>query len=578
LSERTLRDRPAAVLGVTAVTMASLGLFFVSRGKWSNAFIDGNVWMIPDSIARGAVLYRDVVHWFGPFTPYFHAAFFRVFGSSYTTLVLVGVIGSVATVGALFYSLRQGVPRTEALLWSALSIPALIFMPNSGGAILGMGYRIWHAATFTLAAIGLSCRSSPDRGEPNPLVIGLLCGMAGLCRTEWGLAALLGSVAVEAARYGISRRFSRQAVLTALVFLAVFGTGLGLMVAVAGAGPVLGDGHLLLISLPEETKAFLLNFSGIRDWRRGLLQLLYSASLCLLAAITIEVWAVIRIDPRRLQWRLPWLAGGHLFVALHPEYGGGSSVVLFSVAPLACAISLIAGIRRPHEPRSAVLIGFGLVGLVLFHRKPFFIGDSPYVGPPLLFALVATAAVADHAIEAERLPEVRSRLRRGLRIAVVALIGFAFWGRTLQYVRDPRIPVLGTDGMVTADSSTVRTVSLLTERIRRDTPVGGALVVFPEGEVLNYLTGRQNPLRHQLYIPGYLSRETEPEILCELERAKPAAIVVLRRFAGEYGRAYFGNQYGRPTLAWIRQNYEERPFGANVPGQPVHLFLRTRNP
>lgn len=578
MTVRARRARWLTLAGVIALAGASVGLFLVSRGKWSNALIDGNVWMIPDSIARGELLYRDLVHWFGPFTPYFHGAFFRIFGSSFSTLVLAGLIGSIATLGALFYALRQGVPRTEVLLWSTLSIPALVFMPNSGGAILGMGYRIWHAATFSLAAVALSARSSPGRPEPNPIVIGSLCGMAGLCRTEWGFAALVGSLAAEAARRGIDRSFLRRAVVTGLVFLALFGTGLGLMVALAGAGSVLCEGHVLLTGLPEETKTFLLNFSGIPDWRRGVLQLLYSACVWLTAAITIDLWAAIRNDPDRFRRRLPWLAGAHLFLALHPEYGGGSSVVLFSFAPLACAISLIAGMRRPREPRSAVLIGFGLIGLVLFHRKPFFIGDSPYVGPPLLFALVATAALADHAIAVERLPEVRSRLRRGLRIAVIAMIGFAFSGRTLQYLRDPRIPLPGTGGMISADTSTVRSISLLTGRIRRDTPVNGGLVVFPEGEVLNYLTGRRNPLRHKLYIPGYLSRDTEPEIIRELERARPAAIVVLRRFAGEYGRAYFGNQYGRPTLAWIEQNYEERPFGGKMTGEPARLFVRARNP
>src|SRR5207249_10307282 len=59
-------------------------LFLVSRGKWSDAIIDsGREWIVPDALARGDLLYRDVVYWFGPFTPYFHAAFFALFGSSF---------------------------------------------------------------------------------------------------------------------------------------------------------------------------------------------------------------------------------------------------------------------------------------------------------------------------------------------------------------------------------------------------------------------------------------------------------------------------------------------------------------
>src|SRR5690349_20924591 len=75
---------------------ATILLFLVSRGKWSDAIVDsGREWIVPDALARGDVLYRDVVYWFGPFTPYAHAALFRIFGSSFQTLVLAGVVASI---------------------------------------------------------------------------------------------------------------------------------------------------------------------------------------------------------------------------------------------------------------------------------------------------------------------------------------------------------------------------------------------------------------------------------------------------------------------------------------------------
>jgi len=84
----TRRKRRIAAIGAAALVLASVGLFLVSRGKWSDAIIDsGREWIVPDALARGDLLYRDVVYWFGPFTPYFHAAFFRIFGSSFSTLV-----------------------------------------------------------------------------------------------------------------------------------------------------------------------------------------------------------------------------------------------------------------------------------------------------------------------------------------------------------------------------------------------------------------------------------------------------------------------------------------------------------
>jgi hypothetical protein len=53
------------------------------------------------------------------------------------------VIGTAAASrSCLFIALRQVTARTEAAIWIALAITALMFMPDTGRAILGMGYRM----------------------------------------------------------------------------------------------------------------------------------------------------------------------------------------------------------------------------------------------------------------------------------------------------------------------------------------------------------------------------------------------------------------------------------------------------
>jgi len=97
--------------------VASVGLFLVSLGKWSDPIIDsGSEWMYADALARGQLLYRDVVYWFGPFTPYFQAIFLRIFGSSFVSLVISGIVGSVFTLVALYWALRRVSGRREAFL------------------------------------------------------------------------------------------------------------------------------------------------------------------------------------------------------------------------------------------------------------------------------------------------------------------------------------------------------------------------------------------------------------------------------------------------------------------------------
>ena len=187
------RVRRRGFIALLTVTVATIVLFLVSRGKWSDPIIDsGREWIVPDALSRGELLYRDVVYWFGPFTPYWHALFFRLAGSSFGTLVLAGIVSSAAILACLRLALLRITDARQANAWTAVAIPWLVFMPDAGGAILGMGFRMWHAAGFGLLALTLLIlrpgSAALDFGA------GLAAGAAGLCRTEWGVAVLVAAL------------------------------------------------------------------------------------------------------------------------------------------------------------------------------------------------------------------------------------------------------------------------------------------------------------------------------------------------------------------------------------------------
>ena len=72
--------------------------------------------------------------------------------------------------------------------------------------------------------------------------------------------------------------------------------------------------------------------------------------------------------------------------------------------------------------------------------------------------------------------------------------------------------------------------------------------------------------------PGYLSAGNESAIVAELERARPAAVVLWRRPVSEYARGMFGEDYGQRLRAWIEQTYRLVPFRAS--GAPARATPR----
>jgi hypothetical protein len=571
--------RAFLVLGSFALVAATTALFLFSRGKWSDALVDsGNVWIIPFTIARGDLLYRDVVYWFGPFTPYFHGSILRLFGSSFSTLVAAGVVGSIATLAALDLSLRRVASRIETLLWSALAIPALVFMPNSGGSILGMGYRMWHAATFALLAVVVLTGPRESQRPRGAFLAGTLAALAGLCRTEWGLLTLLVAGLVILLHEGERRKASNDEILLVAGFLLVFGGVFLFFGLTSGWDALLRDAPVFLFNLPPETRS-LLALSGSSAWPGGVWTLLYSAAMWLAVFFLVEIVALRRADPSRARRRLPWFAALLAVFGVAASLGGAlSGGLVWSAAPLVCAAAAVVGLRLPRGPTATALFGFGMLGLLLSHRRFFFISDGAYVGPPLLFAFVCAAGLCSVAVSREKAPEMRDRLRAGLVTLVGLLIGLAFAARLVEYAGDERVPIRGTSGFLTARPELAREIENLAEAIRAGTSSEQGLVVFPEGEILNFLSGRQNPIRHKLYLPGYLSASNEEEVLGELVRASPAAVVVWRRALGEYGAGSFGEDYGRRIRSWIDREYERRSFPSKAPSgsSPFEYYVRTR--
>jgi hypothetical protein len=568
--------------GAAALAAATIGLFVVSRGKWSEPLIDsGREWIVPDGLERGELLYRDVVYWFGPFTPYFQASFLRLFGSSFGSLVAAGAVSAAATLVVLYLVLRRVTGARDARLWAALAVPALVFMPNAGGALLGMGYRIWHAAGFTLLAVACASAAPLRRrnvGRLAPVAAGAAAGLAGLCRTEWGLAAAGATALAYFVRARNRRRGAIDALVSAGAALAVFAAGLGHFISRAGREAVLGDGHVLLTGLPPETRHFLVAFSGIRDWPRGAAELVYSAAMWGGLFVLAGFLALPAGEARGR--RLKWLGIFCAVLLASAAAGGAGGAVLFSAAPLVSLAALAVGLTRRRGTAAAALAACGALGLILSYRRPFHIGDSAYVGPPLLFAFVSAAGLLRFAAARARRRSDRVRLASAWRWVVGALVIAAFGLRGWQYASLEGAPIAGTSGMLTARPELAREIEELGAAVRARTPDGGGLVVFPEGEVLNLLASRRNPIRHRLFLPGYLTEDNEPAVIAELEAARPAAVVIWRRPVSEYDRAMFGEDYGREIRSWLEEHYVFEPFRANgaPPRANPRFLLGVRRP
>jgi len=84
-----------------------------------------------------------------------------------------------------------------------------------------------------------------------------------------------------------------------------------------------------------------------------------------------------------------------------------------------------------------------------------------------------------------------------------------------------------------------------------------AMVVVPEGAMINYLSRHRNPTPYLNFLPPEMSYYGESTILASVKATCPEFIVLVRRNVREFGEDNFGAtpRYGKQMLDWINQEY-----------------------
>jgi hypothetical protein len=458
-------------------------------------------------IAHGEVPYRDFWWFYPPGQPLLLGGLWKVLGPSLLEWRVLRVLcDATAAVLAWRLALRGGAsPRVALAVWLA--------------AALAMAYPSGpHPYPPTLVL----CLAALLMFEERPVVAGVLAGLAAFWRLEFAgylvLGILLAFAVARAPR--AAGRFAGAAALTAAVLYAP-------IVALAGVG----RSWDLLIEYPltefsaYQSLPFPLHYDGplntgsvggfLSDSAENLL--LFYLPLVLVVGLAVGLLGLARTWSRDTGWRL---AVG--------VFGIGMAHYL---------------ITRPD----------------VFHTAPLGVVSA---------VLVGWAASGREAVAPAR--AIAQRSAPALAVLAVAVLAYAIVEgadrRWLELRRDYaplRLPV--ADGVrVPADErdDIERAVALLRARVAPGRPIYVATrradLVTSGYPLLYVLADRPNPTRYDIQAPGVVtSRPVQREIVADLERARPAAVV---RDTSPITAAPEPNKAGRSSGVPLLDDYLRRAY------------------
>jgi len=183
----------ASAILLTAIGAAMLRM---SWRKWPDVLVDyGRELYVPWRLNEGEVLYRDILHFYGPLSDYLNAFLFKVFGTSMMTLVFF----NIALVAALTYLIyRIFSATTDRLVAAAASATFLTAFAFSQNVITGnynyvcpYSYEVTHGMALSFLAIYCFVNYLRKQAASWLGIIGFSLGMIFLCKMEIFLSAIL---------------------------------------------------------------------------------------------------------------------------------------------------------------------------------------------------------------------------------------------------------------------------------------------------------------------------------------------------------------------------------------------------
>lgn len=601
------RDLPWVAF--TAVSFV-VGLV-VSWDRWGNPLVDcGREMNQPLRLARGEMLYSEVRHIYGPLSPYINATLYRLFGPSLGVLYADGIVTAVVIL-ALVYWLSRRLMGPAASTASTLSVMWLCAFKQAGNYILPYSYSALHGCALGLASLALLVRFVELRGDEQSdarakldaraaaslrrrasaslLMAGATAALATLAKTEMGLAALCaGVIAAVLSGYPSSRRASISGVIfitpAALLLIGVY----GYIGSLVGWRTLADDSLLFLRHLPPDLVYFNKRVSGFDQPMQSIIQMIGAAAR--LASLAAAIGAISLLLTRRKTAAPARVSIGDLSVsdAGRASYGQiwlllAASILIFVLIPFAGSLAWETGpylampllllvllglefVRHRRQisngvfnPRTIVLLIVLVYALASLARVILRVRSGGAYSSYLLPASVIIFTYAwAHAFAGLFRESSTRRLARNITIGLILADALLTAGLLSYRYRDKNTYVLKTDkGTMIAVPDLGQSMDEAIHFINRETTVGEAVAVMPEGSSLDFFTDRVNPLREEITTPGYLDLEGEQRAIKQLEQSNTRFVLVTNRPTSEFGPKVFGRDYCQVLMQWIEQNFEE---------------------
>jgi len=501
--------QPTARIALIATVVAVAAIAFIqSYARWLDPIIDtGRDLYIPEQIARGGKLYRDIRYQYPPLAPYLLALITGAIGHSLAAYVAIGLAQSATIAASLWVALRRPLPAFAA----TLSFVAMCFC---GGTLWNFIFPYSYGATIGMMLLCIALAAFVH--SRNAMAIGALV-LASWCKVEYAVAALVIVVILSIARRLMLRQMA-----------AYCGA---MMATIASVAFYFRDSHWWSENVFAawqhgiRARRFFAVVSGVASWREQVVQI----------AIGIAGIAAILFLQR---WR-SWIAGIAIVVVALLLTGHAFFRAWAVLQWIALGWALV-------RDRESPLLIFAAFSIACTLRIPLNVSPTWY-GVILTVPAIALAAYTLFCY----LPRRNAMALLWLAPFIVSSVS-DLWRQHVGYAQKQYAIVTPRGTFYDGNAGRARILSSAIRKVQ-----GRTLAVIPEGITINYLANVPTTLSFHTFTPVEVdSLQVEDAIVREITMHPPDRVLMVSRDLREYGARGFGVDYDMRVWELLRSRYE----------------------
>lgn len=562
-----------SVYALMAVSFAYL--LAVSWCRWGDFLIDTfrDQWVYY-RLTQGKVLYRDFDYPYGILPSYFFACIYRMFGIHVTHAIDVGVAITALSAFFIYRIGRLFLKRSFAALLVLNFLFVFAFNASSFLGIFNFILPYSSASTFfimfALGALYCFIKFIQKEKAAYMRLWALFLYCAFLSRIEFSALIWVGCCSI-AVPFLLSRGKMRLAYLLPIPLLAALVSYVVFLYA-QNAFTGFNESIVGLYRFAGRGKSFFeFHSSGFEHFsvNAAMAAVSFSAHIVALSFFYLLGARVSGLAHKNTKRIIAFVAYGLVFaissmVARLLMYRQFAAIAFLLAIGIGAYSFRLLHARESDTKRTVSLLALFSIAFVVMMR--ILLRAEPHGHG---FFLLCPALIAYYVFCVELWPSLLLRhtpLRGGLSrhyfvflaIFFIAL-SFPFVRRSHYWFRARTIQVEVPGRMSTYHLPTPRTERFCeaVQYLMHNTAADDTVVVLPGagGVSINFLIPRDNPLRHYVFNPTGIAVIGEKNLVRDLEENAIDYLVVVTRPTPEHGPAFFGIDYGREIVAWIKKNY-----------------------